>query len=240
MEIKDTSTAAYPKSIDLNGEEIWLQLMKPENAAELHDFFVGLPPQDLLFLQRDVTDGREIDAWIREIENGDTVTLLARSESGAFLVGQATLRHNRVAWTRHVGSVQVVMDAVQRGRGLGRLLLQEIFDLAAHRGVEKIVAEMTVEQAPAMKLFERLGFREEGRYRAFVKDLRGVPHDLIVMTYDQPALAASQPRAEVETHPWRCMACGHVTTTAESLSRCPDCGASGENLIRVEQTENQS
>lgn len=226
--------SGYPKETDLAGEEIRLRLMEPGDATSIHQFFLGLPPRDLMFLQRDVTDGAEIDAWVREIASGEALTILA--EADGTLLGETTLHHSRVPWTRHVATVRVITDSAQRGRGLGRLLLEEMFALASERGVEKFVAEMTVEQVPAMRLFEQLGFREEGRYRAYVKDRQGAPHDLIVMTHDQPALKRATPVSSEARHPWRCDACGHVTAAGEAPPRCTDCGASGEHLTEAGKT----
>jgi L-amino acid N-acyltransferase YncA len=222
------AVSGYPKDVDLAGEEIRLRLMQSADGTRVHQFFLGLPQRDLIFLQRDVTDGAQIDTWVREIEAGDTVTILAEADGA--LLGETTLHHSLVPWTRHVGTVRVITDSAQRGRGLGRLLLEEMFALAASRGVEKIVAEMTVEQVPALRLFQQLGFREEGRYRSYVKDRQGAPHDLIVMTHDQPALHTPSSSEVQAPRPWRCNACGNVTTAAEAPPRCPDCGASGEHL----------
>lgn len=233
MTADTAQSAGYPKTIDLNGEDVVLRLIRPEDAAALHHFFVGLPVSDLLFMQRDVTDSREIDAWLAEIQRGGAVTLLA--ESDGMLLGETTLHFSRVPWTRHVATVRVTTDPSQRGRGLGRLLLEEIFHLAARQGIEKIVAEMTVEQVPAIKLFEQLGFREEGRYQGYIKDRRGIRHDLVIMTYDQPAQSGAISEGGAVMEPWRCDACGHVTMAFDSPNRCPDCGASAEHLSAVDR-----
>ena len=230
----DEKISGYPKDVDLAGEAIRLRLMGAGDATSIHQFFLSLPQRDLMFLQRDETDGAEIDAWVQEIARGEALTILA--EADGTLLGESTLHHSRVPWTRHVGTVRVITDSAQRGRGLGRLLLEEMFSLAARRGVEKFVAEMTVEQIPAIRLFEQLGFREEGRFRSYVKDRQGVPHDLVVMTHDRPALASTGTATAEVRRPWRCDACGHVTTAPDAPPRCPDCGASGEHLTEAAET----
>src|SRR6266536_2360178 len=106
----------YPKELDLAGEPIVVRLLEPSDAAKLHDFVVQLSASDLLFLQRDVTDPREIDAWLAEVAAGDTVTLIAEGEGTMF--GESTLRSSTVPWTRHVGTVRVITAPAQRGRGL--------------------------------------------------------------------------------------------------------------------------
>jgi L-amino acid N-acyltransferase YncA len=224
----------YPKQADLGGEEIKLRLLTEGEAAALQTFFLGLSPADLLFLQRDPTDPAEIDAWLQEIAAGQTITLVAEAEDT--LLGESTLRRSQVPWTRHVGTVRVITASEQRGRGLGRMLLEEMFSIAGALGIEKIVAEMTVEQVAAQRMFEQLGFREEGRYHAYIKDRRGAVHDLVVMTHDQPALDAGAPTLPQSVQAWRCHACGHVTPAVEQPPRCPDCGAAGEMLTPMDQT----
>jgi ribosomal protein S18 acetylase RimI-like enzyme len=224
----------YPKQVDVAGEPVTLRLLEPSDAAKLHDFVMQLSPPDLLFLPRDVSDSKEIDAWLAEVAEGHTVTLIAEADGTMF--GETTLRSSRVPWTGHVGTIRVITSPAQRSRGLGRLLLEEAFALAAQRGIEKIVAEMTVEQAAAQRLFEQLGFREEGRYRNYVKDRQGAAHDLIVMTRDQPAPRAASAAGAPAVRGWRCSACGHVTPASEQPARCPDCGAAGEVLTVVDET----
>jgi cytidylate kinase/L-amino acid N-acyltransferase YncA len=168
-------------TINIAGRDIRIRPMTPSDAGALLAFFRSLPPEDLLFLRRNVTDELTIDAWARDVADGRIITLLA--EDAGTVVGEASLRPSDVPWTRHVGEVRVVIAPEMRGRGLGRALLQEIMEAARAAGVEKLTAEMTVEQAAARRLFERTGFVEEGRFRAYTRDQAGHPHDLLVMTH---------------------------------------------------------
>jgi L-amino acid N-acyltransferase YncA len=158
-----------------------LRPMRPDDAGALLALFRSLPPEDLLFLRRDVTDERVLDAWARDVADGRVITILAETERGDVL-GEASLYPSEVPWTRHVAEVRVITAPRARGKGLGRLLLREIMAAAKAAGIEKLVAQMTVEQEAARRLFERLGFSEEGRLRAHTRDQTGAPHDLVVMT----------------------------------------------------------
>ncbi len=80
---------SLPRDIEVGGEPLVLRRVTPADADRMHAFFLGLPASDLLVLRRDVTDGRQIDAWMAEIERGDTVTIIA--ESGGTVMGEATL-----------------------------------------------------------------------------------------------------------------------------------------------------
>lgn len=177
---------AEAHTITLNGETVHLRPMRPGDAGALLALARSLPPEDLLFLRRDVTDERVIDAWARDVADGRVVTVLAESESGEVL-GEASLYPSDVPWTRHVAEVRVITAPRVRGKGLGRILLREIMAAARAAGIEKLTAQMTVEQVAARRLFEAVGFTEEGRFRAYARDQAGAPHDLVIMTYTAPA-----------------------------------------------------
>jgi len=80
-----------------------------------------------------------------------------------------------------------------RGRGLGRLLVQQCFAPALELGLDKLVAQMTVDQVAAIAVFEELGFRAEALLRDHVKDRDGQLHDLALLSHD---VAAVQSRLE--------------------------------------------
>jgi RimJ/RimL family protein N-acetyltransferase len=97
------------------------------------------------------------------------------------LAGYATLHRGDLRWSAHVGELRVLIAPDYRGKGLGRALTQEIFKLALERGIEKMMARMTVDQKGAIATFAGLGFRPEAVMRDHVKDAEGNSHDLVVM-----------------------------------------------------------
>jgi RimJ/RimL family protein N-acetyltransferase len=225
---------ALPREIEVGGEPMVLRRVSPADADRMHAFFLALPASDLLLLRRDVTDGREIDNWMREIERGETVTLIAESEGT--VMGETTLHLTGVPWSRHVGILRVFTAREQRGRGLGRVLTEEIMRLAPSLGIEKLVAEMTVEQVAAQKLIEQLGFREEARLTNYVKDRNHRPHDLMIMTRDLGSPSRrQQSEHDGQSAVWHCTACGVVTHSADPPNRCADCGAGPGFLLRADE-----
>ncbi|MBI2761872.1 MAG: GNAT family N-acetyltransferase [Chloroflexi bacterium] len=233
-EVQGYVAPAVPREVEVGGEPMHLRRMSRGDADRMHAFFLGLPSADLLFLRRDVTDGREIDNWVAEIERGETVTLIAETEGT--VMGEATLHLTGVPWTRHVGIVRVFTAKVQRGRGLGRLLLEELCQLAPSLGIEKLVAEMTVEQTAAQRLTADLGFVEQARLPGYVKDRQGRRHDLVIMVNEvaDPDLVPLDD-LDGRAMPWRCTACGVVAHSTEPPNRCPDCGAGPGFLLRVDE-----
>ena len=87
-------------------------------------------------------------------------------------------------WTRNIGEIRVNVSAGYRGRGLGRHLTSEIFDLARGLGLRKLTASMIADQEGAQAAFRRLGFVTEAMLSDYVDDMNGTPRDLISMTHD--------------------------------------------------------
>jgi RimJ/RimL family protein N-acetyltransferase len=171
------------RKIAVDGLELVLRPMGAQDRDRMVEFARSLPWHDLLFLRREITDPRQVEAWLRDIEGGAVVTLLAldSDDPDGTLAGYATMHRNELRWSAHVAELRVLIAPAYRGRGLGRALTQEIFRLALERGVEKMVARMTVDQKGAIATFEGLGFKPEAVMRDHVKDAEGNPHDLVVM-----------------------------------------------------------
>jgi L-amino acid N-acyltransferase YncA len=164
--------------------------MTPADAQAVLAFARALPPHDLLFLPRDITHPKVLDAWVSELERG-TLTSLVAVRDGA-VVGNATVVTDPLSWSPHVAELRVVVSAVARGQGLGRRLMEEAFALAVPMGIEKLIAQMTVDQTAAVATFESMGYRAEALLRDHVKDRDGVKHDLVILSHD---VATFQARA---------------------------------------------
>ena len=73
------------------------------------------------------------------------------------------------------GGVELVylgLGAAWRGRGLGRMLLRHGMWQCAQRGMRALMLAVDDANAPAMKLYEQIGFRGEMRKLALIRDFR--------------------------------------------------------------------
>jgi len=178
----NVDAARYPRTIQGETGDLELRYMTATDEAAVLAFARALPDHDLLFLPRDITQPRVLAAWIAEVERGALTTLLA-ARSGT-LVGCATVACEEFSWSPHVGEIRVVVAADSRGNGIGRLLIQETFRIALQLGLEKLIAQMTVDQRGAIALFESMGFRAEALLRDHVRDRAGIKHDLVILSHD--------------------------------------------------------
>lgn len=177
----DTSRR-YPRSIELGNDAFELRYMAQGDGAAVAAFADALPPHDLLFMRRDITQPKVISAWLRGIAAGKITTLLA-TRNGR-VSGCVALIRDELSWSPHVGEMRLVLDPAVRGRGLGRALADECFAIALSLGIEKIVAHMTVDQQAAIAVFEELGFRPEAMLSEHVRDRNGTKHDVAILSQD--------------------------------------------------------
>jgi RimJ/RimL family protein N-acetyltransferase len=190
-EISSFIVEMYPREIGVGGNrKATLRLMEKSDRDRMLDFARALPPDDLLFLRKDITDSVVVDDWVRDVEAGRTITVLA--EGDGELVGYASLWQDESFWGRHVGEIRVLVRADYRGVGLGRRLSFDVFAIAKDLGLDKIIARMTPEQKRTRANLERLGFTVDAVLRGFVRDREGKAHDLLVMSSDVGGLTDAE------------------------------------------------
>ncbi len=183
-----TLDARYPLTMVCGVGQVHITRMTRSDAPGVSAFASALPPHDLLFMRRDISQPKVVDAWVKEIEAGTIDSLVARV--GADVVGCSGIVRDPLSFSPHVGELRVVVSPELREQGLGRVLIQESFLIALDRGVEKLVAHMTADQRAAMAVFEDLGFRPEGLLRDHVRTAEGAKHDIVILSHDVERLDA--------------------------------------------------
>jgi L-amino acid N-acyltransferase YncA len=160
-----------------------LAALRPMGMADREKiiaFARSLPQDDQLFLRTDITQPANVDDWMRNIKEGATVTVLAEIDDR--VAGYASVHTDQARWTRTIGEIRMQVGLPFRGLGLGRVLAAEIFRVGQNRGLRKMAAMMTPDQAGARAAFEKLGFQIEALLQGWVMDRNGRPRDLIIMS----------------------------------------------------------
>ncbi len=172
---------AYPKIVRLkDGTKVTLRPMVKEDVKKLLAFFQKLPEEDRLFLKDDVTDEKVIQRWADELDYEKIFPVIA--EAGGEIIADATLHTQERGWMKHIGEVRCVVAKEYQRKGLGTIMIREVFHRAVQKGLDKLRAVMPVTQVGAMKAFETIGFRREAVLKDHVLDIRGHKHDLVMMT----------------------------------------------------------
>jgi RimJ/RimL family protein N-acetyltransferase len=191
--MSSTDTRSYPLHVATEAGEIELRMMGPADEAAVLAFAQQLPVHDLLFLPRNISEPKVLAAWVKDIERGSITSLLAVKSGG--VVGCGTIVRDPLSWSPHVGEIRNVVSPDVRGQGVGRALSQETFALALSIGLEKLLAQMTVDQTGAIAIFEGLGFKAEALLRDHVRDKAGKKHDIVVLGHN-----VAQVRAQMEAY----------------------------------------
>lgn len=177
-----SESTRYPRTLEIKGGDVSLDLMTPDMEAEVLTFANTLDPHDLLFLRRDITQPKVLSAWSKQLESGEITSLIARSD-GQMLGCTAVVRDER-SWSPHVGELRVLVSPAGKERGLGRLLIQESFLIALSLKLQKLTAHMTVDQTGAINVFEEMGFKPEALLKDQVMDQAGDKHDIVILSHD--------------------------------------------------------
>lgn len=88
------------------------------------------------------------------------------AEVDAVIVGIASLIGSDLRRLQHAAVLGVSVARAYWGAGLGRALVTELLAWADARGLVRVSLEVLETSTRAIQLYERLGFREEGRLRA--------------------------------------------------------------------------
>lgn len=121
----------------------------------------GFRRQTLRLPFRPVAETRK---WLEG--QGETDTILVAEVAGQ-VVGMADLarRKGRMA---HSGGIGMGLHDDWCGRGIGSALMRELLDIAdSWLGLQRVDLTVYADNAPAIALYRKFGFVEEGRHRAF-------------------------------------------------------------------------
>jgi GNAT superfamily N-acetyltransferase len=193
IDMSSSEGRSYPRRVATGAGDIEFRLMAQADEAAVLDFARKLAVHDLLFLPRNISEPKVLAAWIKEIERGAIVSLLA--VMAGRVVGCGTIVRDPLSWSPHVGEIRMVIATEIRGQGVGRALSQETFALALGAGLEKLMVQMTVDQLGAIAIFEGLGFKAEALLRDQVRDLNGNKHDIVVLGHN-----VAQVQAQLEAY----------------------------------------
>jgi RimJ/RimL family protein N-acetyltransferase len=159
---------------------ILIRTLTFNDLEQLMAFYRSLPYEDRKYLRIDVTDKNAVEKRIRDVESGIAVRIIAVHNNMIIAIGVLELGGDD--WRKNLGELRVVVARDFQRKGLGLMMLRELYCIAVEHKVEKIVVKMMRPQIAARKICKKLGFREEIFLPAYVKDQDKKDQDLIIMT----------------------------------------------------------
>jgi RimJ/RimL family protein N-acetyltransferase len=96
------------------------------------------------------------------------------------VVGWCDLRPKSAPTLRHSAVLGMGLIAPYRGQGLGSRMLAATLDAAGQAGLQRAELVVRADNAPAIALYRRFGFKLEGTLRDYLR-IDGVAHDALQM-----------------------------------------------------------
>ena len=75
-----------------------------------------------------------------------------------------------VAEDKHIGLFDITVDKQYRNQGLGKILVENILRWGKNKGAEIGYLQVLIDNAPAIRLYEKIGFKEEYKYWYRIKE----------------------------------------------------------------------
>jgi L-amino acid N-acyltransferase YncA len=173
----------YRKEATLkDGTKVLLRPMVAEDQDALYEFFKGVPREDSRYLRDDVGSKLLVEKWAKNLDYTKTLPILA-VKNGA-IVADATINRRRSGWKWHLGTVRIFVHKDFRKVGLGRLMIEEICQIALKLELEKLIVEIPDINRAAITAFNKTGFSRVAVIPNLVKDRENRPLDVVVMTKD--------------------------------------------------------
>ncbi len=176
-----------PKMVILkNGTEVCIRNRTLEDAEEMRSYMESVFSNDRFFMTTndESREFRTVEKYGERTEmmNGHEHKLLLITEVDGQIVSISDVDCGSKKRNQHVGQVGISIRQDYRGLGLGTVLMQTMIDWAtADSVIEKLALGVWAKNAPAIALYRKMGFVEEGRKVNEVKYADGSYDDCICM-----------------------------------------------------------
>jgi L-amino acid N-acyltransferase YncA len=173
----------YRKEVTLkDGTKILLRAMVAEDQDALFEFFKAVPREDSRYLRDDVASRLLVEKWAKNLDYTKTLPILA-IKNGT-IIADATINRRRAGWKWHLGTVRIFVHKDFRKVGLGRMMIEEVCQIAYKLELEKLIVEIPDINTAAISAFDKTGFSRVAVIPNLVKDRENRSLDVVVMTKD--------------------------------------------------------
>jgi putative acetyltransferase len=116
----------------------------------------------------------------------DGIELVASSHSAGRIIGEVHCYRNGVATFAHVlGDLTIAVDPEYQGKGIGKLLFTELLNEVITKCPDILRIELIARESNerALRFYESLGFKREGRLEKRIRSVKGGFEDDIFMAW---------------------------------------------------------
>ena len=170
----------YPVEMETeDGLRCVIRPMEQRDEDAIREFHLAVPEEERLSIKHRITDRALFHQWCRDIDYELNLPLLILS--GEKIIADGTLHQRHAGWKRHIGLFSALVHPDFRGRGLVKVLIAEIVDIARHAGLTRLEAELTGEREGDIRALLAADFDELVRLPDYVQDMHAVNHDYVLL-----------------------------------------------------------
>jgi len=165
-----------------DGTEITIRKLTFSDLDRLMEFYRELPENDKKYFRVDVTKRDVVEQRIKQTRLGKFFRLVALHDDK--IIADGNLELSAEEWRKDQGELRVIVAKNYQHKGLGTIMLRELYYLAAQNNVINVIVRIMRPQKAARAICHKLGLREETVIPDYVRDISGKKQDMIVMTGD--------------------------------------------------------
>ncbi len=165
-----------------DGTKVMIRELQVKDLDRLMRFYSALPPEDRKYLRIDVTNREVVQQRIEQAKKSNVFRLIALGDDA--IIADGALELSGEEWRKHQGELRVIVARPFQHKGLGMIMVRELYFLAVEKNVDQVIVKMMRPQIAAQRIFRKLGFREELLIPDYVRDMAGEKQDLVIMVCD--------------------------------------------------------
>ena len=165
-----------------DGTKVTIRELQVKDLNRLMKFYSALPPEDRKYLRIDVTNREVVQQRIEQAKKSNVFRLIAVQDDE--IIADGALELSGEEWRKHQGELRVIVARPFQHKGLGMIMVRELYFLAVEKNVDQVIVKMMRPQIAAQRIFRKLGFREELLIPDYVRDMAGKKQDLVIMVCD--------------------------------------------------------
>jgi putative acetyltransferase len=179
----ERATALPSARTTADGRHWVLRAAEPADAAGLASLFAAVRDEGrwLVTAPGVVTPAAEA-FFIAELIREDGAGVLV-ADAGGTVVGNALVLVERDVASRHVATLSLAVDAGWREVGIGTALVQAAQDWVVGRGLGRLALSVFPDNARAIAVYTKAGFRREGLRRRQYRQPDGSYRDELLMAW---------------------------------------------------------
>jgi len=169
-----------PKKVTLkDGRTVVIRRAEPQDAEAVIAHVNAIGAEGIhIMTERLLLTPKEKRVVFRKADGESGLYIVA--VIGGEIVGTADIARGRQSKNRHTASLGIALRRDIRGVGLGMAMMRTMIAWARSVGIRKLTLGVFARNIPALALYRRLGFVQEGRLRGQVI-LRRKPVDELLM-----------------------------------------------------------